>query len=383
MDDSRGQRRQNDPPTYSRQHHPALQAQAGQDRRSFTGTQRDSRFQATSLNSSPSGAARGMGGSTGYGTYYQDSSTTAFPTTAMPQGAMSYHHSGADYGQPDSRQTQSFAGTYNPTMMYNVQQAAGQQSAGVYDGQGFSSRQAAGLPMMTDVTAPYFSSEPTNTAATSALQAQAQTSSTPQVYQQPGLHGYSTGSMGAIGGMTTQTTPAAEVRMEEEYTASGGLDEAYASYQTALKGIFKDIRNGVLASASESLLNVSDWLLTHVIELGLTSDDQNLHGERIKLWNDFNHAWLAMFQRQKEMLESGQQLQRSQTLIPREGLEKMGKELVRLCDHIERHGLVDYQYGVWEEQIIEILTECLELCDAPSASSGGSSGEGASSSRRR
>lgn len=89
--------------------------------------------------------------------------------------------------------------------------------------------------------------------------------------------------------------------------------------------------------------------------LGLTSDDQNLHSERIKLWNDFNHAWLAMFQRQKEILEAGQQLQRSQTLIPQEGLEKMGKELVRLCDHIERHGLVDYQYGVWEEQIIESM----------------------------
>ena len=211
-----------------------------------------------------------MGGSTGYGTYYQDSSTTAFPTPAMPQGAMSYHHSAAEYGQPDSRQTQSFASTYTPTMMYNVQQAAGQQGAGVYDSQGFSSRQAAALPMMTDVTAPYFSSEPTNTAATSALQAQAQTSSTPQVYQQPGLHSYSTGSLGAIGGLTTQGTPAAEVRMEEEYAASGGLDEAYASYQTALKGIFKDIRNGVLASASESLLNVSDWLLTHVVELGMS-----------------------------------------------------------------------------------------------------------------
>jgi hypothetical protein len=86
--------------------------------------------------------------------------------------------------------------------------------------------------------------------------------------------------------------------------------------------------------------------------LGLTSDDQNLHQDRIKLWNDFNHAWLALFQRQKDLIESGQQLQRSQSLITRDGLEKMGKELVRLCDGIERHGLVDYQYGVWEEQII-------------------------------
>lgn len=60
-----------------------------------------------------------------------------------------------------------------------------------------------------------------------------------------------------------------------------------------------------------------------------------------------------MFQRQKEMMESGQQLQRPQCLIPLERLQKMGKDLVRLCDSVERHGLVDYQYGVWEEQIID------------------------------
>jgi hypothetical protein len=213
-----------------------------------------------------------MGGSTGYSGYYQQAQT-AFPTTAMPQGTMSYHHSTADYGQPDSRQTQSFGGTYNPAMMYNVQQTGGPQSTAVYDAsQQFSSRQAAGLPMMaTDVTAPYFSSEPTNAAAPSTLQAQTASSSTPQVYQQPGLHGYSTGSMATIGGMATQTTPAADVRMEEEYPATAGLDEAYASYQSALKEIFQNIRSGVLATASETLLGVSDWLLTHVVELGMSA----------------------------------------------------------------------------------------------------------------
>jgi hypothetical protein len=190
----------------------------------------------------------------------------------MPQGTMGYHHSTADYGQPDSRQAQSFGGTYNPAMMYNVQQTGGPQSAAVYDAsQQFSTRQAAGLPMMgTDVTTPYFSSEPTNAAAPSSLQSQPASSSTSQVYQQPGLHGYAASSIPAIGGgMTTQTAPATDVRMEEEYPAAAGLDDAYASYQTALKEIFQNIRSGVLATASESLLGVSDWLLSHVQELGM------------------------------------------------------------------------------------------------------------------
>ncbi|EHL01709.1 hypothetical protein M7I_2346 [Glarea lozoyensis 74030] len=32
-----------------------------------------------------------------------------------------------------------------------------------------------------------------------------------------------------------------------------------------------------------------------------------------------------------------------------------------MCDAVEKHGLVDYQYGVAEEQIITVLSECLDL----------------------
>lgn len=47
------------------------------------------------------------------------------------------------------------------------------------------------------------------------------------------------------------------------------------------------------------------------------------------------------------------QLSRGQSLITEDNLQKMGDDLIRLCDNIERHGLVDYQYGVWEQQIEE------------------------------
>jgi hypothetical protein len=70
------------------------------------------------------------------------------------------------------------------------------------------------------------------------------------------------------------------------------------------------------------------------------------------MWNNFNNAWLGLLQRQKDMLESGQQPQQSQSLITKEFLEKMGTEIVRLCDLVQGHGLVDYEYGVWEQQII-------------------------------
>lgn len=52
------------------------------------------------------------------------------------------------------------------------------------------------------------------------------------------------------------------------------------------------------------------------------------------------------------MLEAGQQLQRGQSFMTQEFINKMAKDLIRMCDAVEKHGLVDYQYGVAEEQII-------------------------------
>lgn len=40
------------------------------------------------------------------------------------------------------------------------------------------------------------------------------------------------------------------------------------------------------------------------------------------------------------------------SLLDTETMEQMGKELVQLCDRLEEHGLVDYQMGVWEEEIL-------------------------------
>ena len=40
------------------------------------------------------------------------------------------------------------------------------------------------------------------------------------------------------------------------------------------------------------------------------------------------------------------------SLISRDRMESMGKELIQLCDQLEPHGLVDYQMGIWEEEIL-------------------------------
>ncbi|KAF2752684.1 hypothetical protein EJ05DRAFT_458923 [Pseudovirgaria hyperparasitica] len=105
-----------------------------------------------------------------------------------------------------------------------------------------------------------------------------------------------------------------------------------------------------------------------------------MHAERLNLWEDFNHCWLTALQRQKEIteesLESGQRPRPTQTLMGYDQLENLGRELVRLCDLMEKPGLVDYQMGVWEEEIISMLTACLDLIEDQPRGSTGSTARG-------
>jgi hypothetical protein len=85
------------------------------------------------------------------------------------------------------------------------------------------------------------------------------------------------------------------------------------------------------------------------------------------------------------MLQRGQALHESQSLISTQALEQLARELVRLCDEVEKHGLVDYQMGVAEEEIMNrefqssvcwrkqtsnnlllVLLRCLSLLDVTS-----------------
>ncbi|KAK2926700.1 hypothetical protein FoTM2_013569 [Fusarium oxysporum f. sp. vasinfectum] len=250
----------------------------------------------------------------------------------MPGTAIAY---GSEYGH-DSRQTQGFGGySTAATMMYNVSQPS-----------------------------------------SPSLQQPAQGSSgSANVYQQINAMNYARNSMSSVGVMR-QATNTADVSMTDDHDyAEGALEEKWVSYQRQLGSIFQEIVNGFLQSASETLLSVTSWLLSQVADLGLNLDDTNLHADRIQLWNDFNHAWLGLGQRQIDLMTSSQQLSSTQSLVSKAVIKKMGNELIRLCDGIERHGLVDYQYGVWEDQITAVLEDCLDLYDA--------SEEGSDSGNRR
>lgn len=75
----------------------------------------------------------------------------------------------------------------------------------------------------------------------------------------------------------------------------------------------------------------------------------------------FNKAWLVTLQRQCELASEQMAPVAMQTYPPtqphafilsKENMERLVGELVQLCDRVEAYGLVDYQMGIAEEEIV-------------------------------
>jgi hypothetical protein len=75
-----------------------------------------------------------------------------------------------------------------------------------------------------------------------------------------------------------------------------------------------------------------------------------------------NLCWEALGQKQKEVTEEALRTTRQPTdMLSTETLTHMVDELITMCDHLEPHGLVDFEMGLWEEQITHIFTLCIDL----------------------
>ena len=290
MDEHNHRRRQNDPPYVPPD--PRFMSSQGQGRGFSSSTSQ--RYRSSALQSSLAG--RGDAGATTYSGYYQE--PTASFATAMPPSAVPYQSS---YAQ-EPRQQQTFTG-YNTDMMYNVTPQAPQ--SGVYDSsqQFQATRQPAAMQMLPDEGPPYFQAEQGSASGQSAMQHQAAPSSA-NVYQQHQQSPADRSSMLqqsypatiAMGGMGQAAPEMMETEGFQSASASAQtqtqpqpppMEVAYNSYLTALKEIFLNIVHVRLSEASRSLLEVSEWLLGHVTDLGR----QTIHICTISLtWSPRTHC---------------------------------------------------------------------------------------------
>jgi hypothetical protein len=340
-----------------------------------------------------------------------------------------------DYGtgqQPSPQRASQQYSPYGQSVMYGVGGAQGSASgSSQYEPveQYQQNRDSAIQVLSTGfgvAQAPYYESGPTSAPA-SALASQSVPSQYPSlgytasqapVGREPLAPAYSSAGMSDP---NQATAGYSQGSYSEQPSAGNEFDVFYNRYQTELKRTFEHVRDGQLSEAAQQLYMLSDWVLHYAETLGefsfgrrtgraaelttgLVRDDENHYSQRLVLWEEFNTCWLATLQKQKaftqEMVSTGQRPQHPKTLIEYEFLEKMGSQLVKHCDNMEKHGLVDYQMGVWEEEIVAskhtylpvsilepatnrftVLTSCLDLLEEVGA--GSSAQRPSSTSRRR
>ncbi|KAI0997270.1 hypothetical protein K3495_g10917 [Podosphaera aphanis] len=373
MDDNSLRRRHNEPPYTN----PDTRFNPENQGRGFTGSQQE-RFRPSPLSTSPpSTTRRAAQAFPGYFHVPSPSFPAAIqPTNLQYQGSPNFaqdqrqQQQQQQQPQQQQQQQQNFAAYTSDIMYGNVYNSASQFQ---------QTRQPGTMQLLSDVPTPYFN-ESTPATETSSLPHDASTPSAviypPQQQQRsPGdrsnLLQHSPEDRGSLipqsfSTMSTTGIPQVpEVMEEQEFPPpTSGMEAAYSTYQAELKAVFGNIIADRLAEAGQSLLDVSEWLLGHVVDLGLTVDEVSLHPDRIQLWREFNGAWLGVFQRQKELLESGLQISAPKNILTPDFMKLMGDNLIRMCDKIEKFGLVDYQYGVEEERIIAIVSKCLDLQEA-------------------
>lgn len=257
MDDPSRQRRHND----SLGQHASSARFGSQPSRSVPSGSND-RYRPAPIDTSPH-TPRSVGDSGNYSSYYQEP-TSGFSSTSMPSAGIAGY--GSDYSQDGRQHPQSFSGYNTAAMMYNVAQPNTQPP--VYDAQQFGSRQPAAMQMVTpDVTSTYFGADAANASASSLHPSAHGPSSSTSVYQQNPPMNY-TSNMPSVGAVQ-QAQGSTEVPMNEDPEYSdGALEEKWHNYQRQLAAIFQDIASGSLDSASETLLTISNWLLSQVADLG-------------------------------------------------------------------------------------------------------------------
>ncbi|KAF2764124.1 hypothetical protein EJ03DRAFT_40439 [Teratosphaeria nubilosa] len=373
--------RQYAPNTYAAQQNQQATAQVPSQYGSSGSTER---FRHSSyLQQSPTApSSLGRAGSDGQLYGFQQSAYASMP---MQQSSMQYaqgvqqSHDATRQAQQNPYQQYSTSSMYGMAGVQTPQQQqsnqTGYESVGQYRQRPSSHSETLATGFGVPQASYYIAGQnvPTSAAPGSDLTGQLSASYTPTAgYQQAAASTQQTYPSTMID--PTQASAYATYTQQSQYNSSQSTssgDQAFNEYQQRVRSIFTMVREGTLRDIGTHLLQISQYLLGNAEALGLTRDDDSLHDERIRLWDEFNRAWLATLQRQhdltEEMLQTQQQLREPQSIMSQQALEHLSRELVRLCDSVERHGLVDYQMGVSEEEIMDLIIRCLNLIDPSGA----------------
>ncbi|KAI9270904.1 hypothetical protein EDC94DRAFT_633005 [Helicostylum pulchrum] len=129
----------------------------------------------------------------------------------------------------------------------------------------------------------------------------------------------------------------------------------FEEIQKQLKNTLDHVEQRNMVSGFQTLSKATGAVVDHCEQLGLTSDDHPYNAiDREQFWAGLNNCWLyALAQRHEPSSDTER--------LTDQHLYSLREMVVSWADKLERFGLVDYEMGWWEADILAAIDGILAM----------------------
>ncbi|KAF9911990.1 hypothetical protein EC991_001437 [Linnemannia zychae] len=152
---------------------------------------------------------------------------------------------------------------------------------------------------------------------------------------------------------STISCPPSPVNHDRQDDTEGqGVTDELASIQEELQTVLEYVDHGMLLKSFDTLSRLTDIVVTNCEKLGLASDGGGAVEQKAGFWTGLNNCWLFAFSHYGNARSDDQRIQEPH-------LHHLHNNVKAWADALEKYGLVNYELGLWEQDILEAIEVCL------------------------
>ncbi|KAG9321665.1 hypothetical protein KVV02_004069 [Mortierella alpina] len=129
------------------------------------------------------------------------------------------------------------------------------------------------------------------------------------------------------------------------------ITEELASIQEELQTVLEYVDHGMILKSFDALSRLTDIAVTNCEKLGLPSDGGAID-QKAGFWTGLNNCWLFAFSHYGNARSEDQRVREHH-------LHHLHRNVKAWADALEKYGLVNYELGLWEQDILEAIEVCL------------------------
>ncbi|KAF9942125.1 hypothetical protein BGZ65_009733 [Modicella reniformis] len=122
--------------------------------------------------------------------------------------------------------------------------------------------------------------------------------------------------------------------------------EELAAIQEELQNVLEYVDHGMILKSFDTLCRLTDIIVTNCEQLGLASDGGAID-QKAGFWTGLNNCWLFAFSHYGNA--------RSDQRLHEPHLYHLHSNIKAWADTLEKYGLVNYEFGFWEQDILEAI----------------------------